>query len=567
MKTVMKKMFCLLLVAVMLVGVMPFAAFADTGVTINVALNGEQKDSFTVSVPEGDAPLSDWMNSARGRLPANAQEFAKCEGFIGERGEDITADMNFADNWVIYANFTSKYCTQCRTYDHNYEDGHCEHCGWGVGHSDTCTRNCTMGYDCPSNNHKAGCKYNTCEICGNEKHGTVPCCGVCHTVNGHALDCKSGCTEDANCKWGYTHKDGCVSQHVCAVCKNKGHLEANCPTLVCTDCGNALATKVHLPGCIENCDKSRDCPNSTIQGARHKDNCEGNLCHEPGCRLTDGHTGAHEGVYCNANNQCTFWKGHTGKHSYECQTAGCNLPIGHTGKHSNESAFQNGSSEVRVYVNLYTSDVKTETKHLYTYENVSSNAQVYAFIAEQTEHIKSLLPSGYTWGGNVYDSENDDDAELMKGTVGKGVTVHINAYSAQDLVYIYVHNSRSFNNLRIVQLHGKKVGETITKAEVTKAVGKYYNISSLAMYDEQAWEDYVDGASVEAVASLEMTTDPYFIDVKISGTAKSGSSGSSYTADSSNPKTGDAIFAPVAVLGLSASALAVLFFLNKKRAY
>ena len=38
-------------------------------------------------------------------------------------------------------------------------------------------------------------------------------------------------------------------------------------------------------------------------------------------------------------------------------------------------------------------------------------------------------------------------------------------------------------------------------------------------------------------------------------------------ADSTNPKTGDAIFAPAMVLGLSASALVVLYYLNKKRAF
>ena len=53
------------------------------------------------------------------------------------------------------------------------------------------------------------------------------------------------------------------------------------------------------------------------------------------------------------------------------------------------------------------------------------------------------------------------------------------------------------------------------------------------------------------------------INVMLKGAVAKGT----YTADSSNPKTGDMIFAPVAILGLSASALAVLFFLNKKRAY
>ena len=46
-------------------------------------------------------------------------------------------------------------------------------------------------------------------------------------------------------------------------------------------------------------------------------------------------------------------------------------------------------------------------------------------------------------------------------------------------------------------------------------------------------------------------------------TAKSSSSG---TADTSNPKTGDSIYAPIAVLGVSATALAAaMFFYNKKR--
>lgn len=55
-----------------------------------------------------------------------------------------------------------------------------------------------------------------------------------------------------------------------------------------------------------------------------------------------------------------------------------------------------------------------------------------------------------------------------------------------------------------------------------------------------------------------------YINVMIdNATAKSSSSG---TADTSNPKTGDSIYAPIAVLGVSATALAAaMFFYNKKR--
>lgn len=578
MKTVMKKMFSLLLVAVMLIGVMPFAAFADTGVTITVTLNGEPQGTVVVPVPEGNAPLSDWMNSARGRLPENAQEFAKCDGFIGEQNEDITADMPFADSWVIYANFTSKYCTQCRTYDHNYEDGHCEHCGWGVGHSGTCTRNCTMGYDCTSDNHKDGCKYNKCKICGEDLHGDTPCCSQCHrtghTVDAycskcntcitHAESCIELCDESANCQ-AQTHKENCKSKLHCSKCGEQGHLVENCPKIVCSDCGYALATGDHKAGCITKCNNKRDCPNETVENGHHKPDCKYALCNTEDCELPQGHSGEHKGAVCGYNGQCTFWKGHTTKHSYECQTVGCNLPINHTGKCSNEYTHPNGTSKVKIYANLYTGDVLTKTVPLVVY-NEDPNTSIADSIAEHKDLIYAELEdqySGYEWSGNVYDSENED-GENMNSKVGKGINVHINAHSKENIVYLYVHNARTYDRIGIVRLHGKKVGEAVKESEVRKAVKEYFSFSSLKMYDTEKWDLYVDGKDVKSDDTLTVGSNHYVIDVKISGSAKNTSGAK---ADSSNPKTGDAIFAPAAVLGLSATTLAVLFYLNKKRAY
>lgn len=42
-------------------------------------------------------------------------------------------------------------------------------------------------------------------------------------------------------------------------------------------------------------------------------------------------------------------------------------------------------------------------------------------------------------------------------------------------------------------------------------------------------------------------------------------SSSSSNADSTNPKTGDSIYTAVAVMGLSVTALAAVYFINKKR--
>ena len=139
---------------------------------------------------------------------------------------------------------------------------------------------------------------------------------------------------------------------------------------------------------------------------------------------------------------------------------------------------------------------------------------------------------------------------------------------------IIIHaGAKSANVLRLMAVMqlGVKFGDTVTKSEVKKAVSAKYNISSLSMYSEQAWEDYVAGKTVNSVDSIKITrgeSDLFFIDVRISGTAKSSSgSGSGAAADSSNPKTGDMIFTPVVVMGTSVACLAVLFYLNKKRAY
>ena len=80
-------------------------------------------------------------------------------------------------------------------------------------------------------------------------------------------------------------------------------------------------------------------------------------------------------------------------------------------------------------------------------------------------------------------------------------------------------------------------------------------------------QNYYTDTKQDTLSGIEaLRTNGYVhINVMLKNAAVKGSS--STTADSSNPKTGDNIFAPVAVLGLSTSALAVLFFLNKKRAF
>ena len=79
---------------------------------------------------------------------------------------------------------------------------------------------------------------------------------------------------------------------------------------------------------------------------------------------------------------------------------------------------------------------------------------------------------------------------------------------------------------------------------------------------ESSWT-YNGGVQQDIAGLNEMRAKgTVIIDVMIYNANANGSA----TADSSNPKTGDMIFAPIAVMTVSASALALFFFLNKKRA-
>ena len=123
----------------------------------------------------------------------------------------------------------------------------------------------------------------------------------------------------------------------------------------------------------------------------------------------------------------------------------------------------------------------------------------------------------------------------------------------------------------------------ISMAEVKKVVKQYYTSKTSdglyfeGLYDSSDWGIYVDNNNYDGSATIKAnmsTTEASNTVVYVMvhnakhGSSNGGSSSSSSgTPDSSNPKTGDMIMTPVIVLGASATCLAVLFYLNKKRAY
>ena len=490
MKTVMKKMFSLLLVAVLLVGAMPFQAFAD--------------------------------------------------------GETST-----------------KHCNACGQDGHSDSDAHCSVCKWYIGHDEDCTSGCDETSTCSWNKqHKATCLTRAvCEHCGaTGQHFSNNCpdyctkcsqdghdeseahCSVCGWYVGHNHDtCTYGCTGTSSCTWEHVHKTGCISLTKCEICKAEGqHATENCPYKEKT-CSKCQRTYKDIDGAHVCCDVCKE-----LHATANCPYCA--TCWARGDQVKTHSTSAH----------CT-----------ECDTVN-----GHTSGCSNYQYPQSGSYTVSVWGNLITGETKTERIWLGKIENVAGTALVRDVIGANKEYLLGQIAwkaPGYGWSTNYY-AENSSGKLIEIGsntTVEAEDDIIINLYAEQKLVVVRVHTDKSYHVDMTVQVNGFKVNDVVTYDDVLKAVKKHYNVSSMKIYTYTEWEKVINGKDANKTTSFVVKggSNDNVYEVYLTGSVKSSSSSSSATADSSNPKTGDMIFAPVAVMGLSVSALAVLFFLNKKRAY
>lgn len=177
---------------------------------------------------------------------------------------------------------------------------------------------------------------------------------------------------------------------------------------------------------------------------------------------------------------------------------------------------------------------------------------------------------GYTFAGWYWDNDFDykcQNNEYVSTSTNARVTIYakwaVNQNAPKTLLYLHTDRGIKDDPINITS-YGLTDG-IIDIYEALKVARQYYNFKNYSgLYTDDSWtnQTYVTTDSV-AVNNDELT----IIHLKITGaTLPSSSSSSTNNADTSNPKTGDMIFAPIFVLGLSASALAVMFYLNKKRA-
>jgi len=229
--------------------------------------------------------------------------------------------------------------------------------------------------------------------------------------------------------------------------------------------------------------------------------------------------------------------------------------------------------ELNVYVRRYVGKVLKATSLLKTWNTMQENDNVLDWLDDHKAELRTLVESkypGYDWSGKFYNFHNNELATSNAVETDGQRNIYINVYGDQENVLVYVHLDNNKKHSTLIELNGYAAGKTVTAKAALTAVQKHYNVSELTMYSESGWEEHLDGkkpVSTKGVVVEEGTTKIHVNLKSANITTGSGSSSSTSKADTTNPKTGDMIFMPAAVMGLSASVLAVLFFLNKKRAY
>ena len=157
----------------------------------------------------------------------------------------------------------------------------------------------------------------------------------------------------------------------------------------------------------------------------------------------------------------------------------------------------------------------------------------------------------------------------VKWNGGVTVRLHIhtngNTTTASKIIPYYVAPAEGEFNLKNVNLYSLYSSYYKYDDDCDKSYG---------WYDAEEWKNYcANRAAHSATVFTDIEANGQYdfhimlINNGDDSSSSSSSSSSSGTADSSNPKTGDMIFTPAIIMGASAACLAVLFFLNKKRAY
>ena len=237
---------------------------------------------------------------------------------------------------------------------------------------------------------------------------------------------------------------------------------------------------------------------------------------------------------------------------------------------------------IKVVVKVNTSDNVVKT-----FEKVPANGK--------SAKVGDLLTYGWSkdWD-NVYEFDHawnhTTQEEVTKSqSVKAGETLYImlknanggsssgngsssNKFPYKVYLHVYLNNNIGEPDRNINITNTLATDGVVSMSEVKNLIPTYYSAknSDGIGYDglylaKGNWvKDYVtDSNKVDKLKDVDVRTGEEYVHINVMITNAKAKSSS--TADSSNPKTGDAIFMTITVMGLSAAALTGMYFYDKKR--
>lgn len=232
-------------------------------------------------------------------------------------------------------------------------------------------------------------------------------------------------------------------------------------------------------------------------------------------------------------------------------------------------------STLSVYAKFYVGGVLKNTQKLYAQEFEDGDNMLSWLMNNETKTSNAIFSivstDDYEWTPRYYYDYSGNEPLSSQDLIANGnksVVVKVYSKAATEAnVLLYVHtNTTSSSPANIYEMSGYTKGDTVTLSAAKTIVKKHYtgsNMTITGLYTDTTWAQLLNDEKPTAANGIAVEDNGT---LRIHVLVKNGTvSNSSSTADSSNPKTGDGIFMAVTVMAVSASALVVLFLMNKKR--
>ena len=184
--------------------------------------------------------------------------------------------------------------------------------------------------------------------------------------------------------------------------------------------------------------------------------------------------------------------------------------------------------------------------------------------------------SGSTNNGTSGSTNNGTSQDLGNGGTGivNGSNTDRNRFPYDVVLHIYQNNKVDEPVKNIVINDSLAADGTVSLSEVKTEVMKYFSAKTSAgisyaglYYARGNWvKDYATyNGEYDSITGIDSMRQVSQVDINVMITNATAKTTSTAKADSSNPKTGDTIFVPFMVMGVTATALAAAYVFGKKR--